>query len=121
MSVAAEAIETALHQVLDPCSIAANAPLSIVDMGLVLGFREHDGTVEVTLCLTSPMCLLGTLIVRDAEDAVAAVPGVAEVRVHVDPEPVWTPDRMTDAGRTQLAERRSAGRRLLSLSAKSAT
>ena len=36
-------IMAALHQVCDPCSIAANAPISIVDMGLVRDWSIDEG------------------------------------------------------------------------------
>jgi len=102
-----EDIRTALELVCDPCSIAAQAPISIVDMGLVRGWTiDDDGNVVVTMCVTSPSCTMGPHMVRAAEQALNKVAGVKSSRVDVDPSFFWSPERMTHQGRASLAERR---------------
>lgn len=104
-----DAIAAALDKVCDPCSLAANAPLSIVDLGLVRGWTiDGAGNVEVRMCVTSACCTMAPNIVRGAEQVLTAVPGVRSVRVEVDPSIGWTPDSMTERGRRLLAERREA-------------
>jgi len=102
-----EAIRNALHQVCDPCSIAARAPVSILDMGLVRGWTiDEDGNLVVSMALTSPSCTMGPHMMRAAEQLLAAIPGVASARVEVDPTVFWTPAEMTEAGRAVLERRR---------------
>jgi metal-sulfur cluster biosynthetic enzyme len=102
-------VRAALDQVCDPCSIAANAPLSIVDMGLVRGWKMDDeGNLVVTMCVTSPSCTMGAHMVRAAEAELAKIAGVKKACVEIDPAVFWTPVAMTDAGRTHLERRRQA-------------
>lgn len=111
-----EAVRKALHNVCDPCSIAANAPVSILDMGLVRGWTmDEDGNLVVSMALTSPSCTMGPHMMRAAEQLLAEIPGVASARVEVDPTVFWTPEEMTEAGRAVLD-----GRRQSSLSAAAA-
>lgn len=102
-------IRAALHKVCDPCSIAASAPISIIDMGLVRGWSiDADGNVVVQMALTSPSCTMGPHMMRGAEELLAAIPGVKSARVDVDPAVFWTPAELTDVGRAVLDTRRSA-------------
>jgi metal-sulfur cluster biosynthetic enzyme len=104
-----QAIAAALHQVCDPCSIAANAPLSILDMGLILGWEVDDEmNLVVRMCITSPSCTMGPHMVRGAESLLAQIPGLRSARVEIDPAVFWTPEQMTRSGRDTLSTRRSA-------------
>ena len=100
-------IRAALHEVRDPCSVAANAPLSIIDMGLVRGWSvDEQANVLVEMCLTSPSCTMSPFMVRAAEAALLAVPGVTSARVHLAADFFWTPAEMTEKGRALLEGRR---------------
>jgi metal-sulfur cluster biosynthetic enzyme len=102
-----DAIRKALHQVCDPCSIAAHAPVSILDMGLVRDWSiDEDGNLVVRMALTSPSCTMGPHMMRAAEQLLAAIPGLISARVEVDPTVFWTPADMTEAGRAALDRRR---------------
>jgi metal-sulfur cluster biosynthetic enzyme len=101
------AIRRALHQICDPCSIAAQAPVSILDMGLVRDWDiDDEGNLTVRMALTSPSCTMGPHMIRAAEQLLSAVPGLKSARVEVDPNVFWTPADMTEAGRTMLDSRR---------------
>ena len=101
------AIRRALHQICDPCSIAAQAPVSILDMGLVRDWDiDDEGNLTVRMALTSPSCTMGPHMVRAAEQLLSAVPGLKSARVEVDPNVFWTPADMTETGRTMLDSRR---------------
>lgn len=103
------AIRQALDQVCDPCSIAANAPVSIIDMGLVRGWSvDAEDNLVVRMCVTSPSCTMGPHMVRAAERLLAAIPGLRSARVEIDPAVFWTPGDMTRRGRDLLDARRSA-------------
>lgn len=103
------AIEDAIGRVDDPCSIAARAPMSVRDMGLVREWHiDGAGTVVITVSPTAPSCILMSSIADGIEQRVAEVQGVAGVRVEVDTVTMWTPDLMSEHGRRTLADRRAA-------------
>jgi metal-sulfur cluster biosynthetic enzyme len=103
------AIRTALEQVCDPCSIAANAPVSILDMGLVTGWSVDDEShLVVRMCVTSPSCTMGPHMVRAAEALLSTIPGLKSARVEIDPGAFWTPDHMTRRGKEEVGGRRSS-------------
>jgi len=102
-----DAVRSALQQVCDPCSIAANAPVSIIDMGLVRDWSvDENGNLVVRMGLTSPSCTMGPHMIRAAEQLLSAIPGLNSARVEVDPAVFWTPADMTESGRTALDSRR---------------
>jgi metal-sulfur cluster biosynthetic enzyme len=104
-----EAIRAALHQVCDPCSIAANAPVSILDMGLVRGWSvDAECNLVVRMALTSPSCTMGPHMMRGAEELLSAIPGLKSARVEVDAAMFWTPAELTENGRAVLESRRRA-------------
>lgn len=111
-----EQVRAALDAVCDPCSLAAGAPLSVVDMGLVVSVDvTDDGDVDLTLCVTGPGCTYVGLLADASTAAVRGLPGVREVRVHLDPTLVWDPSRLTAAGAAAVAARRSRTVELLGL------
>jgi metal-sulfur cluster biosynthetic enzyme len=104
-----DAIKAALQQVCDPCSIAANAPISILDMGLVKGWSvDAQANLAVRMCVTSASCTMGPHMVRAAEELLSRIPGLKSVKVEVDASVFWTPQQMTGNGQTVLEERRSS-------------
>jgi metal-sulfur cluster biosynthetic enzyme len=104
-----EAIRAALDQVCDPCSIAGNAPVSILDMGLVRGWSvDEQSNLVVRMCVTSPSCTMGPHMVRAAEALLSKIPGLKSARVDIDPGVFWTPDHMTQRGKEMLDGRRSS-------------
>lgn len=104
-----EAVRHALEQVCDPCSIAANAPLSIIDMGLVRDWSVDDeANLVVRMCVTSPSCTMGPNMVRAAEALLSSIPGLKSARVEIDPGVFWSPYEMTARGKEALEGRRLA-------------
>lgn len=97
-----EAVWTALRSCFDP-----EIPLNIVDLGLVydLSVEDHgEGgrTVEVKMTLTAPGCGMGPVIAEDARKKIADLPTVAEAKVHIVWDPVWSPHMISDEGRKVL-------------------
>lgn len=88
------AVEDALNQVYDPCSVAAGHPLGLIDMGLVTNIAVTDGNVGITLRVTFAGCMMMPNLAGAAEDVVAALPGVNHVDVDVDMNMTWTPADM---------------------------
>jgi metal-sulfur cluster biosynthetic enzyme len=113
MSSALDAeIGAALERVCDPCSIAARAPISIVDMGLVRGWSvDEGGNLIVRLCVTSAGCTMAPHMVRAAEAELTKMRSLSSVRVEVDASAMWTPAAMTERGRSILEARREASMR----------
>ena len=102
-------IATALDRVCDPCSIAAQAPVSILDMGLVRGWSIDDkSNLVVRICVTSAGCTMAAHMVRAAEAELATIRGLSSARVEVDAGVLWTPAAMTERGRAILEARREA-------------
>ena len=97
-----EAVWGALKTCFDP-----EIPLNIVDLGLVydLAIEEHEAgsrTVQVKMTLTAPGCGMGPVIAEDARQKVAALPTVADAKVHIVWDPVWSPHMISDHGREVL-------------------
>jgi metal-sulfur cluster biosynthetic enzyme len=102
------AVARAIAEVDDPCSIAANAPLNIFELGLVRSWDvDDDGHAQVVVSPTAPSCTLMGSILQGIEQRVGALAGVTDVDVIIDTDFVWSPAEMTAAGRAQLAARRT--------------
>jgi metal-sulfur cluster biosynthetic enzyme len=100
---------TALERIFDPCSVATRSPLNIVEMGLVREVEvDDDRNLRVSICPTSPSCMLMASITEGAEKELRAIDGVAGVEVRIDADFFWTPEAMTEAGQAQLAKHRAA-------------
>ncbi len=106
-------IRAALGRVYDPCSLAANNPLSLIDMGLVREWRvDEHGDLEVRMCVTAPSCLMAPKFLGAAREELRKIEGIGEVSVEVDPTIMWTPELMTEAGKRADAMRHARARRL---------
>jgi len=92
-------VRRALDRVYDPCSLALNNPLSIVDMGLVREWHQDDGTMTVTICVTGPGCMMAPKIIDAAREELERLDFVNSVDIRLDPSVLWTEDMMTDRGR----------------------
>ena len=82
-------------------------PVNIVDLGLVyrcevepLGNGERSVSIDMTL--TAPGCGMGDILVADAQEKVAAVPTVSDVRVELVFDPPWNQTMMSDEARLQV-------------------
>jgi metal-sulfur cluster biosynthetic enzyme len=99
----------ALERIYDPCSVATRSPLNIVDMGLVREVEvDGDHNVRVSICPTSPSCMLMASITEGAEKELRSIEGAARVEVTIDADFFWTPEAMTDRGQAELAGHREA-------------
>jgi FeS assembly SUF system protein len=87
-----------LSTVFDP-----EIPVNIYDLGLVYGIIvDSSGAVGIRMTLTAPACPAAQILPEQVRTTVAAVPGVADVKVDVVWEPAWTRERMSEAARLQL-------------------
>jgi metal-sulfur cluster biosynthetic enzyme len=93
------AVWDALRDVLDP-----ETELNLVDLGLIYDVTVEDGAVAITMTFTTAACPAGPLLTGLAEAAVRSLPSVCDVRIEVTFDPPWTPERISAAGRAQLAK-----------------
>lgn len=102
--VSAGELRAAVDTVTDP----ELSGVTIADLGMVHDVRVDGRQVIVELLPTFIGCPALRAIADDVRHAIFAVPGVvsdfAAVKVGMVNDPVWTPARITDAGRAHLAE-----------------
>ena len=105
------AVMACLEKIVDPCSVASGVPAGLVSMGLVGPIEIEDGRagakVHVTLYITEPGCLMGSLFELTAVRALNELPGIAEAEVAMDYDHFWGPERM---GRVTGSTWRMCGR-----------
>jgi FeS assembly SUF system protein len=78
-------------------------PVNIFELGLIYKTEvSADGDVLIDMTLTSPACPAAGSLPPEVERKVGELPGVRSVKVNVVWEPVWTPEKMTEAAKLQL-------------------
>ena len=97
-----EAVWGALKTCFDP-----EIPVNIVDLGLIYDLdisadEAGNNQVEVKMTLTAPGCGMGPVIAEDAREKIARLPTVTTAKVHIVWDPVWTPQMISEAGRSKL-------------------
>jgi len=81
-------------------------PVNIVDLGLIYSVEvSHapDGqrSVDVSMTLTAPGCGMGDILVQDAQEKIAIIPTVGDVRVELVFDPPWNQGMMSEEARLQ--------------------
>lgn len=81
-------------------------PVNIVDLGLIYRCdieSRPDGqrSVNVDMTLTAPGCGMGEILVQDAQEKIAVIPTIADVRVDLVFDPPWNQSMMSDEARLQ--------------------
>ena len=87
------ALWDALREVTDP-----ELPISVVDMGLIIGLTRQDGLVEVTLTFTAMGCPATEFIMDDIRERLLQESGIQRVKLNVVWSPVWTKERLSEEG-----------------------
>ncbi|MGC1862302.1 MAG: SUF system Fe-S cluster assembly protein [Methylocystis sp.] len=88
----------ALKTVYDP-----EIPADIYELGLIYRIDiSDDGYVDIDMTLTAPGCPVAGEMPVWVQNAVNAVPGVADVKVHMVFNPPWDQSRMSDEARISL-------------------
>ena len=87
-----------LKTVYDP-----EIPADIYELGLIYKIDiADDRSVKIDMSLTSPNCPSAQELPVMAENAVASVPGVSDVKVEIVWDPPWDPSRMSDEAQLVL-------------------
>jgi len=90
-----------LRTVYDP-----EIPINVVDLGLIyrcdIENRPEGGRfISVDMTLTAPGCGMGDILVADAQEKIAVIPTVEDVRVELVFDPPWNQTMMSDEARLQ--------------------
>jgi metal-sulfur cluster biosynthetic enzyme len=103
-------VRRALHRVYDPCSLASNNPLSLIDMGLVREWElDDERNLQVRMCVTSPSCMMAPTFLEAAREELRKIEGIGTVTVEVDVSVFWTEDLMSERGKRLAQIRRGRG------------
>jgi len=93
-----ERIIQALSQIFDP-----EIPVNIYNLGLIYDIGvDPNGTVTITMTLTTPHCPVAESMPREVEMRVGYVEGVQDVKVNLVWDPPWDPSKMSEAARLEL-------------------
>ena len=93
-----EGVIAALKEIFDP-----EIPVNIYELGLIYGVDVSDeGSVNVTMTLTTPHCPVAESMPAEVELRVGAVPGVRDAEVNLVWDPPWDPAKMSDEARLEL-------------------
>ena len=100
-----EDVETVIWQQLKTC-YDPEIPVNIVDLGLIYRCEvkplgNGDRSVEVDMTLTAPGCGMGEILVQDAQEKIAVIPTVSDVRVQLVFDPPWNQGMMSEEARLQ--------------------
>ncbi len=81
-------------------------PVNIVDLGLiyrcqVTALGNGERSVDIDMTLTEPGCGMGEILVQDAQEKIAVIPTVADVKVQLVFDPPWNQTMMSDEARLQ--------------------
>lgn len=110
-----EQVRAALHEVCDPCSLAAGTPVSIVDLGLVRDVAVDGGRVHVEIGVTGPGCTYTGHFAIAVRDVVGRLDGVRDVDVALDTTTLWDPSRISPSAQQSLDDRRARAVQLLGI------
>ena len=93
-----EGVIAALKEIFDP-----EIPVNIYELGLIYGVDVSDeGSVSVSMTLTTPHCPVAESMPGEVELRVAAVPGVRDAEVNLVWDPPWDMAKMSDEARLEL-------------------
>ncbi len=94
-TITSQQILDSLKQCMDP-----EIPINVVDMGLIYGVDvSADNKIDIKMTMTTRGCPLHDTLVNDVKRYVNKVPGVNGINVEIVWEPVWTPEKMSEAGK----------------------
>ena len=98
-------IEAVIWQQLKTC-YDPEIPVNIVDLGLVYrceveALADGQRSVAVDMTLTAPGCGMGEILVQDAQQKIAIIPTVANVKVQLVFDPPWNQSMMSEEAQLQ--------------------
>ncbi|PKB67154.1 MAG: aromatic ring hydroxylase [SAR202 cluster bacterium Io17-Chloro-G3] len=96
--ISVDQVKEALREVYDP-----EIPVNVIDLGLIYDIQIDDSNeVFIKMTLTFAGCGMGPYIAQQAEWAIAEIQGVKNVNVELTFDPPWSPDLITEEGKTLI-------------------
>ena len=96
--VSEAALIEAVRTVYDP-----EIPVNIYELGLIYDIAiAGDGSVAITMTLTTPGCPVAGILPQQVADAAASAHGAGEVEVKLVWDPPWSMERMSEEARLAL-------------------
>ena len=92
-----DTVMEALRDVYDP-----EIPINVVDLGLIYDCAVDGTNVDIKMTLTFAGCGMGPYIAQQAEWRIAELDGVDDVNVELVYDPPWTPELISEEGRSEL-------------------
>lgn len=93
-----DGVIAALKEIYDP-----EIPVNIYELGLIYGVDVSDeGSVAITMTLTTPHCPVAESMPGEVELRVGAVPGVRDAEVNLVWDPPWDMAKMSDEAKLEL-------------------
>ena len=93
-----EAVVAALKSCYDP-----EIPVDIYELGLIYEIDIREGNVAyLKMTLTSPMCPVAEILPVEAQEKVAAIPGIARCELDLVWDPPWDMEMMSEAAKLEL-------------------
>lgn len=92
------AVVSALKEVYDP-----EIPVNIYDLGLIYELtinKEHE--VSILMTFTAPNCPMADQVLREVQESVEQVPGVAKCKIELTFDPVWDRSMLSEEARVEL-------------------
>jgi len=80
----AEDVRRVLDGIIDPCSAGHGVPMGLDEMGLIREVKVRDGSVHVSMRLTSPCCFNVGFFAEETKTRVGALPSVVSVEFSSD-------------------------------------
>ncbi len=98
-------IEAVIWEQLKTC-YDPEIPVNIVDLGLIYRCQVRpldngERSIDIDMTLTAPGCGMGEILAQDAQEKIAVIPTVADVRVQLVFDPPWNQTMMSDEARLQ--------------------
>lgn len=92
------AVVSALKEVYDP-----EIPVNIYDLGLIYELtinKEHE--VSILMTFTAPNCPMADQVLREVQESVEQVPGVAKCQIELTFDPVWDRSMLSEEAKVEL-------------------
>ena len=97
MSELHDNIIAAIKTIKDP-----ELPINIYDLGLIRKLDIEDGSVHISMTLTTPNCPVADIMPTQVFEAVSMVDGVTTVKVELCWEPAWSVADLSKRGKSVL-------------------
>ena len=96
--ISVDQVKEALRDVYDP-----EIPVNVIDLGLIYDIQIDDSNgVFIKMTLTFAGCGMGPYIAQQAEWRIAEIENVEDVEVEIVHDPPWTPDMISEEGKSSL-------------------